>query len=343
MTTRATVLILTLVLFAGSSVYAVDVTTDPVGFVKVQITNTVAGGAYTPIGLPLQRPKADQGLVSTGGVASNTIADTTKNWATNWWDPSARHYVEFQTGAAVGRFFAVETNTVTVLSLAVDTENLQTLGVAAGDRYVIRPFWRLTDVLGPAASSPLKPAANVNVADNVFIMGTNGQFQTIYPRIFGTTTNWYQSSVGYVNNLVLLPDEALLVLRRTGAPTSIVLIGEVKTTNAVTILEQGYNFVANPFPASSVLSNSQLAAVGTGFKPSANVNTADNLYVWDYSLNGGVGGWRTVYHRIFGGSTNWYMSSVGYTNALPLESAAGFLIQNKTIGGYWNRPLPYTP
>jgi uncharacterized protein (TIGR02597 family) len=316
--------------------HAQNVVTPPVGFYKITITNTFSGNAFTPIGMPLQRMKADQGLISgASAVSSNTIKDASKNWNTNWWDPNALHYVEFKTGPATGRFFAIETNTSDTLHLAVGNENLQTLGVANGQRYVVRPFWRIRDIFGDVTNTPLQAANSVGAADNVFILDENQAFKTIFPR--SGDGNWVMFGVGIANNLPILPDEGLMVFRRTGAVTNIVLVGEVKTTNHVTVLDQGFNLVANAFPAGVTVSNSQLLASSTGFKGGSNVNNADNLFVWDASIQG----WRTVFFRT--GDSNWVMFGIAVTNSLVLNPGDGFLIQNKTAGGKWNRPLPYNP
>lgn len=342
MTSRTTLIALFLTvafLTAAQTSPAVDVYTDPVGFVRISATNTLAGNCYTAIGLPLQRMKADQGLVA--GVTSNTISGgCTTCSSSSYWDPNSLHYVEFVTGNAVGRYFAIQTNTDTTITLAVGSENLTGLtsgAVQTGDRYVIRPFWRIRDIFGDVTNTPLQAAANQTGADNVLLLTSSGAFSTIFPKLTSTVTNWIQIGAGTVNNLPILPDEGMFVLRRSGSPTNLILVGEVRTTNSVTVLDQGYNFIGNAFPASIVITNSQLLTAGTGFLGGANSGNSDNILLWDPPS----GAFVTVFYKT--NTQNWVAIGVGNTNNLTLEPGVGYIIQNKTSGGLWSRSLPYNP
>ncbi|MCG3148018.1 MAG: hypothetical protein PCFJNLEI_01460 [Verrucomicrobiae bacterium] len=345
--------LLSLGLLSTTSVLAVDVYTDPVGFVKSTITNTLSGNTFTPIGLPLQRMKADQGLVTS--VTSDTISGGcatcgTANYATKITGTltNPQYYVQFLTGNAVGRYFAIQTNTSTTLTLLTGGENLTALSagpVLANDRYCVRPFWRIRDIFGDVTNTPLQAGAATGSADNLYLMN-NGAFVTIFPRKSGApsfVTNWFQVGIGNVDDLPIMPDEALFVLRRSANLTNLVLIGDVAITNGVTVLETGYNFVANAFPAGVTISNSLLASPGTGFNPGAGSGSADNVFVWDSA----AGAWRTMFYRIQSVpppvQTNWFIVGPGVTNNLVLEPGTGYLIYNKTSGGLWNRPVPYTP
>lgn len=319
-----------------------DVYTTPVGFVNTTVTNVLAGGGFTAVGQPLQPMKNDQGLISA--VSSNVITVACSTCSTsNYGNPNALNYVEFATGQGVGRFFSVQTNTSTTITLAVGTENLTALSsggsVQAGDRYIVRPFWTLTSLFGPANASPLKAASNQSTADNILIFDDIAQgYITFFPRISGGATNWFQVGVGINNNFPILPDEAVFVKRAgSGLATNIVLVGEVKTTNSTTVLQQGFNFVANAFPAGVTLSNSQLLA--SGFRSGANQSSADVILLWDQANQG----YQTVFSRISAGTTNWFMVGVGFTNNLVLDIGQGYFLNTKVSGYYWNRPLPYTP
>ena len=314
---------------------ATDVYTTPVGFVKMAATNNVAGNTFTTFGLPLQRMKADQGLVTN--VTANTFTDSTKNWAsTNWWDPAALHYVEFLTGAAVGRYFAVQTNTTSTISLSVGAENLQVLGVANGDRYVVRPFWRIVDVFGTVANTSLLSSNVPSKADNVlFFDTTTGTFKTIFPN--RDSGSWEIAGVGAVDTMPLLPDEGLFIRRRASTSTNIVLVGEVRTTNLVTVLEAGFNLVCNSFPADTTISNSMLIGGSSGFVGSNVSSRADNVIVWDQASQT----WKTAFYNT--DNSQWEIAGLGETNNLVLASDKGYLIRNRYSGGKWTRPIPYVP
>jgi uncharacterized protein (TIGR02597 family) len=322
---------------------AQTITTAPVGFVNMVITQMVSG-TTTAIGLPMQPMRNDQGYISA--VSSNVITVNCSTCATSTYaNPNALNYVEFMTGNGVGRYYAVTNNNATTITLSVGTENLTTLGgggVLSNDMYVIRPFWRISDVFGPAGTSALQAGTAYTTADNILIWNpSTAGYLTIYARVLGLATNWTQFGVsGNVNNMPLLPDEGMFIMRRSAATTNIILAGEVNTTNLTTVLEQGVNLVGNGFPAGTVISNSMLVAPGTGFNPGATYTVADNVLVWSIANQG----WQTVYDRTLGATTNWTMFGVsGTTNALVLGMGQGYMIYNKTTGGLWNRPLPYTP
>jgi hypothetical protein len=303
---------------------AQNVYTTPVGFVNVPITNT--SGGYNTYALPLQQLQNDQGLV-TGSVASNTLTVACTTCAsTNYGLSTALNYIEFNTGAGVGRYYAIQTNDASGdLTLSTGNDNLTTVGgsgVAIGDSYTIRPFFRIQDCFGTFATTALHASNTQSRADNVLVW--NGSSYNTY-FINSNTGNWTPNGTDPI-----LPDESVYVLRRAATQTNLMVLGAVKTTNYVTDLELGYNLVGNSVPATMVISNMNLISAGSGFQGSNTQSRSDNVLVWNGSS------YDTLFYNTNTG--NWSPS-----NSYAIFPTSTYFIYLKHQGGEWQRPLPYSP
>jgi len=306
---------------------AQNVFTKPVGFYTESITN-VSGG-YNTFALPFQQLANDQGLITSVSSASNlTVACATCATA-NYALATSLNYVQFETGAGVGHSYAIgsQDSSGDLALVMTGGDNLQTIGVAANDTYSIHPYTRIQDAFGTVATTSLHSSNNSGRADNVLVW--NGStFLVYFPNNNG---NW----IGGVNggSDPLLPDESVLVLRRTATPTNIVAIGGVRTTNLITTLSTGYNLVGNSFPSAVVVSNLNLLAAGSGYLGSNNSSRADNLLVWNGSTYD-VLFWNTS-------SSQWVGGQGGSEVIWP--GSTYFVLLKNGHSGEWPRPLPYSP
>src|SRR5712672_3523535 len=82
---------LSLGLLVATQVATADVVTEPVGFYQLPV-NQVSGG-ISALALPLQRMRADQGLIS--GVTSNVLTlNCASCSASNYGNPTVLNYVQ---------------------------------------------------------------------------------------------------------------------------------------------------------------------------------------------------------------------------------------------------------
>jgi len=306
-----------------------DVFTLPVGFIQVPITN-VSGG-YNTMALPFQQLPNDQGLVTAVSGASNlTVACSTCATA-NYGSATALNYVQFETGLGQGLAFAISTNTSAgALTLNTGGQSLLTIGVAANDTYTIHPYWRIQDVFGPAVGGSLSNGTAASRADNVLVW--NGSiFLTYWPKNTGL---WQGGANGGFDPL--LPDESVLVLRRSPNTTNVVALGGVRATNLVTVLQTGYNLVGNSFPASTVISNLNLIGSGSGFQGGNAASKSDQVLVW----NGAI--YDQLWYKTNTVPPSWQGGN-GLAGAYPvLPSSTYFIYLQHGTAGNWPRPLPYT-
>jgi uncharacterized protein (TIGR02597 family) len=330
--------LLAVALLAGSmaSTQAVDVTTTPVGFYQVPVNTSPQ---FTMVGLPMVPVASDRGVIS--GVTSNVLTVNCATCGTSNYGQDAslqsQYYVTFPTGAGVGRYFAIITNDATTLTLAVENESLAALGsggsVQSNDTYTIRRFWHLADIFGPASNCVLTASTRSGSADAVYIYN-HPSWIPAYPNSSGAGS-WYVNNQPN-NTYPILPDEGLFVLRKTGSATNALLIGEVPVTNNMTVLQGGeFNAVCMSFPAGTTLDNSGLTNAGSGFHGATRSGSADILYVYVSPS------WVPCYYNT-SGAGSWYVNNQP-TNGYPIGATQGLLILNKTTGGYWSKPLPYTP
>lgn len=297
---------------------AQNVYTTPVGF---QTVPTGASGQFSSFALPFQQLANDQGLVTAISSPSNVTVACASCATANYANATSLNYLQFETGAAVGRFYAISAQDSSGdITLSTGSDNLQTIGVAANDTYSIHPYWRIQDVFGTPATTTLYASNNASHADNVLVW--NGSAWVTYFPIKGGS--WSPSGTA-----PLSPDESILIVHRPATGTNVVTIGGVRTTNLVSLLSPGYNLMGNSFPASTTISNLNL--LQSGFLGSNNSAHADNVLVWN-----GVS-WDTLFYITT--SHSWSPS-----NNYPITATSTYFIDLKHgVGIDWQRPLPYSP
>jgi len=323
-------LIIAAALVIGVPAVRADVYTAPVGFISVAITNNTG---YSSMALPFQTMRNDAGLVY--GVSTLTTTEDVVTvlcstcGTTNWALPQALQYVEFASGAGLGYRFSVGANTATTITLEHGNNiGPAALGVASNDTYVIHPYWRIADVFGPAVGGVLSNGSASTKADAVEVWNGTG-FGNYWPKNNG---NWQGGTYG--GNDPLMADESVLVYRRYGPSTNLIVMGEVRTTNLVSVLGVGYNLVGNSFPSSVLVSNMNLIGSGSGFQGGSASTKSDLILVWN-----GVG-FDSLWYK----TSNSSWQGAGLVGAYPMLPSSTYFIWLATgHSGYWPRPLPYTP
>jgi len=327
-------LALTIGLAASTASYAQNVYTPPVGFINVPVTN-VSGG-YNTFALPFQQLNNDQGAVTVVSGPSNITVNCATCASTNYALPGALNYVIFNTGNALGHSYAIASNSSAgALTLVTGGDNLTTIGgtgVQVGDSYSIQPYFRVVDVFGPATGGVLSNGTAATKADNVLVWN-GAAFTTYWPK----NTGLWQGGTNPNGTDPLLPDESVLVLRRSANPTNIVAIGGVRVTNLVTQLEVGYNLIGNSYPASTVVSNMNLIGSGSGFQGGSAATKSDQILVWNGSA------YDQLWYKTNSTPNSWQGGN-GLAGAYPiLPSSTYFVLLQHGTAGDWPRPLPYSP
>ena len=321
---------LTVGLITTVASYATDVFTDPVGFISTPITNVNNG--YNSFALPFQTMRNDAGAISAVSDLDATHAQITVVCATcataNYATATSLNYVEFRSGTALGRRYSVTANTATTINLLTGGDDLVALGVTSGDKWAVHPYWRIADVFGAANSGLLSNASASTKADNVLVW--NGANYTFY---WPKNNGLWQGGGGGTDPL--MADESVLLLRRGAATqTNILVMGEVRTTNFVSVLGSGYNLLGNSYPASTVVSNLNLIGTGSGFIGGNASTKSDQVLVW----NGA--NFDTLWYKT-NNPAGWQGPIGGGYPVLPTSTY--YILLAAGHHGNWPRPLPYTP
>ena len=315
------------------------VTTDPVGFTTVTIAPSLDG--TTPVGTvistPLHAAPVYAGTI-TSVDATNAFSDSNAAWTGNQFVSGSTPYlVKIKSGASVGRFFLVTSNSTSQLTVNPGSYALTSL-LTVGDTYEIDPANTLSTLFtsGTASGSfPFQVGTSAITADNIYVWNGTG-FDTYY----NNGTNWKKSSsLLNMNNAVIYPDEAVFVLRRSTTPLSLTFTGTIPTTAEKTYISgPSPVFVSNRFPQDMVLysstsTNSLSLQTLPGWQSGSSAITADLVYMWN-----GVG-WDTFFFN----GTNWKKSSsLLNMNSQVVPSNAGLFIVRKSSASGTSSSLAQT-
>jgi uncharacterized protein (TIGR02597 family) len=305
-------------------------TTTPVGFITVTVPAAV--DASTPsnkaISIPLYNPADFVSAVASVDSAS-AFTMTGATWTANQF-ATTPHFVRIKTGAQVGKFFLIVSNTTNQLTVDTRGAALGTV-LAVNDTCEIVPANTLGSIFG-TTTPMVKTGATVNLADKVFIW--NGSAWDTY---YHNGANWRKSgSLANQNNVVIYPDEGLFVARvDTTAPLALTFLGTVPSTAEQSDLAgAGSTFVGNRFPV-----DLQLVSLGLHLTPNwvsgATVDVADKVFVW----NGAA--WDSYYYN----GTNWRKSGnlANQNTAVIPAGTSLFITRASASAATLTQPLPYTP
>lgn len=223
----------------ASPLLAVDVVTDPVGFVKI----TALTNSDTFVSIPMTRLPIFAGGISSA-VGNQITVTPSPGWTPNQFvypsgTESNTFYVFIASGAKEGASFTITNNTVDTLLVDLDIDSLS--GVVGGDKIQIIPYWTLgtlfPDGAGAVASTNTTLGArrtevlfpdfegtgiNLSSSTKFFYLDTDGSGPLVgnWRKVGGGTTNQ--------NPQVVLSD-AYFVIRQNvpSSTTTLVMPGGV--------------------------------------------------------------------------------------------------------------------
>lgn len=317
--------------------------TDPVGVFKLTVpAGTVGSPSLQSFSIPLHRIPEDRGRAT--GVGAASVSDTDKTWTVNEFqyvsEGDDRYYVEFTDGNAVGKKYEIVSNTADALTLTVPAgeNDPVTAGAAAGDAYVVVPFYRVRDVFGEPGNAKLLGGENSGGADNILLWNGAG-FDTIYYSTFFGENIWRIAGVGPGNDALIWPGEGFFIRRRSTALT-ISIGGAVPVSRRVTPIQgSDLTFVGMEFPASVTLDTSDLLTGDGGpLEGGENSGEADLVYAWNGTS------YDTYYYSTFFAENIWRLAGGGPAGTTELEPGKGYFIREWDDSGVldWPRTLPYS-
>lgn len=305
-----------------SSSYSQTVSTPVVGFTSTTIKGTGSSGSsqfFSLVPLQLAKSPSFSGAVTAAGTTLTLSSGSLTSGSYNSGASYPAYYVRIESGSGAGRTSDIVSNTTASLTTVDDLSGY----ISTTTQISIVPHTKLTDVLGASGSQVVAGGSNATAADNIYLVGADGSFKIFYYKT-GIGAGLKTQSNADATSLVVYPGEAILVGRRqVGDTASVVITGQLPTTNAVVPITQGYNATAGGLPLSLTLS--QLTSLVQGGSSSA---TADNLFLIDptdgqmklYYYKTGIGaGWKNAANANVSSST---------------DISSGFVINRKPVTAF---------
>lgn len=325
-----------------TSTQAVDVYTDPVGFITLTAvgTNGISGQAQSFLGLGLTQLPAQKGFVTS--ATTNEVVDSAASWANDQFNGGAGpHEIEILSGPNAGLIDAI-VKTVSPNKIYTESDNATLL--TGTPNYLIRPSWTLAKAFGPSNEAGLATADQIIVPNRA-----NNTFPTYFYSTGGKAGVGWRSTTGGTTdkgNDPLYIDEGFVTRKSTGTNLLVKLVGAVKLGKTIIAIAGAgtNNFVGNVYASSAMtLSNSNLytSNAATG------LTTTDKVIIQtDASL--GAAGYTTYFWSTGGKAGVGWRSTTGGTTEMgttPLPLGANFVIQRGPgNGGFnWFAQAPYTP
>jgi hypothetical protein len=354
-TSKKFIALLSVAALLTSSAFAQTVATDPVGYVTIIVNGSPDGTAtaYTPLSLSLENVVLASGALSeapTSAVLTNSSASYIPSaFAGTDASGNATHYLQFTTGGLIADIIA---NDATTITTGGDLTGL----ASSGDGYAVKKHSTLADIFGVANEAGLEGGGDFTASDQVFIMSSDGagSFATYYYQIDPTAPSNFLGGSGWrtvgntstdQSNVVVGPDDGILIARATPGDVEFVVTGSVNAVDHKRDLPAGFSLVAYPYPVDVTLDDSNIYTGSNGYVSGGDFSSSDTIFVL------GSNGIYTTYYRQtdptapsnFLGGSGW--RTVGNTStdqgAVVIPAGSSIIIQHKGSGLAWSDAKPY--
>jgi uncharacterized protein (TIGR02597 family) len=308
-----------------ASLSATEVVSAPVGFLQL----TFPASSTSTLSIPLQRNPVAVGLITF--VGTTTLSDSNASWISGQFSAVSKPYlVKIVCGAAAGRYFLITANTAHQLTVEPRGTALSTT-VAAGDRYQIIPA-RTLGLLFGTSTVPFLTNTDPALADNLKLW--SGSAWEIY---YHNGTSWLRKgSTTVKNDVVVYPDEGMVLVRRGTTPLTLAFAGEASVIAEQTeVVGPATTFAANRYPVNTTLNNLGLLNL-PNWLSGATAADADRVQIRQ------GGSWITFWHN----GSQW---KKGGTSAVQdntsIAAGTGYLILRRSsstgLNDFASQPLPY--
>ncbi|MEI7721658.1 MAG: hypothetical protein WCJ23_06745 [Verrucomicrobiota bacterium] len=294
--------------------------TTPVGYTS----QTLKAGLMSVAGINVLTPTLVQGTITSVAFVGTAPSDTTVVTVSGA-DfvsalPAGRTCIfEVLSGTQAGAIQDFVTWSTTTITLPGTVTGLST------DSYRVRVAPTLQELFPVGL---LKGAANATSADVVWLPNGLGAYTLYWYKTSAPNIGWHLTGTGtndlgpVSSGVPLVYNDGLLVQKKTGTDTSLVLSGEVKTTATKQLLAFGINVLGITPPVGLTLFTCGLQA------GAANATSADTIWVPN-----GLGAYTLYWYKTNAPNIGWHTTGTG-TNDLGLVSGdvvfpAGVLVNNK--------------
>jgi uncharacterized protein (TIGR02597 family) len=308
-----------------ASLSATEVVSAPVGFLQL----TFPASTASTLSLPLQKNPVAVGPITS--VGTTTLSSANASWISGQFSAASNPYfVKIVSGAAAGRYFLITANTANQLTVEPRGTALSAT-IVAGDRYQIIPA-RTLGLLFGTSTVPFLTNTDPTLADNIKLW--SGSAWEIY---YHNGTSWLRKgNTAIKNDVVIYPDEGIVVVRRGTTPLTLAFAGEASVIAERTeVIGPATTFAANRYPVNTTLSNLGLLNL-PNWLSGATASDADRVQIRQ------GGSWITYWYT----GTQWKR---GGTSAVQdntsIAAGAGYLILRRSsstgLNDFASQPLTY--
>lgn len=292
---------------------------------------TTSASQLTYFGLRMVQPTVAGGTVTALGA--NSLTDANANWSNGQFNgANGSFYVEFANG-----LIADITNTdptTHTLSLPGDVR----AAVSVGDAYKIRRHSTLADVFGPNNEAGLTGGGNPAAADNVVLLDdqTQNLQMYFYCNVSGYT-GWYSGSFQPANNVVVYPEQGVVVSRKTAGSMARYISGVCKTGPTLAPISPGLNLLGTVHSVAGMTLSSLNLYTGnpaTGLVGGSNPAAADNLVIPSAT------GMDLYFYCNVPGYLGWYDGAFNPAGNKIVPPGSAFYIKRKAPNAAFNWIIP---
>ena len=343
----------TLLMASFGLLQAQTVSTDPVGYVTLTINGSPDGTtpAFTALSVGMQNAAVVTGSIASDATSAvltdSNASNTTNAYAATDAAGNGSYFLQITSGANEGLICDILSNDATTYTTGTDLTGI----VSAGDTYVIKAHVTLADIFGAANSVGFRSGGDSLSSDLVFIMSTDGvgSYSTYYYQTddFGFLGGNGWRVVGDSNtdmsNVVVGPDDGIMISRSATGNLNTVVSGNVNTVDHKRTLPNGLSLVSYPFPVAVTLDDSGIFDANNGYVTDGDSLSSDIVYVISSS-----GTFSSYYYQTdnfgFLGGTGWRAVGDANTDVGSTEITAGssVVVLHRGSGLTWSDAVPFT-
>lgn len=326
---------------------AVDVVTDPVGFITLTAVGTVGASGLSYLGLGMTQVPTNIGLIGAVSGTKLTLSNQTLTaGAFNQVAAGPQYFIEITSGPKAGLMDDIVSNDTAAVFTSTNDSGL----ISAGQTYKLYPHWTIAKVFGANNESGLKPGTTTT-ADQIQMFNplTQGFANYYYATSSKTiSAGWKATTTGNTDQsaTTMYIDQGFLLKKQTTTNLTVKLVGAVKLGPTIIPLSALNNLAGNVYATTAMtLSNSMLYNGGnqTNSVVPGTTTTAD-LVQFHNDVTGGF----AVYYYATSSKTisaGWKRTTTGNTDqgGVSIPMGANVLVQIKSPrpGFNWVAPAPY--
>ena len=221
-----------------SSAIAQDVSSTPVGYVTI----TINGNGYTALSNPLENAVTYSGTATS--VSGDTITTSFSLTAGELAGTDAEGMNLFYVQTSSGSILDISSNTDSTITLTSDVSS----ELANDDTIYVKEYSTISDLLGANNEAGLTSGGSSSSSDVVYIMSADGlgSYNSYYYQtdLFGFLGGTGWRAVGDtstdMSNIVIGPDDGVLVNRISAEDLSVVVSGTLLTLLTLSLSNIGW-------------------------------------------------------------------------------------------------------